>query len=306
MDTCGDRCAELSGLAWNGDTLILLPQYPKRFSPEADGCLFGIGKDRICSFLDGRSSSPISPQPIPLIAPGVRDGTEHFQGYEAIAIVGSRVYLTIEAGARDSNSPEPARGYLIAGRIESDPAAVHLDLETLTPIPPQAGLPNMSYETLVPMAGGILAIHEVNGANVNASPTGYLFDLELRGHSALRFPAIEYRITDATYSDSEGRFWVINYFWPGDERILKPARDDLIDGRNVGSAHARGTVVERLVELRCDKSEIVRTKAEPIELKLLDGQQARNWEGVVRLDDRGFLIVTDRHPSTMVGFVSIE
>jgi hypothetical protein len=33
------------------------------------------------------------------------------------------------------------------------------------------------------------------------------------------------------------------------------------------------------------------------------GGLGRNWEGLVRLDDRGFLLVTDLFPGTILGFV---
>jgi len=35
----------------------------------------------------------------------------------------------------------------------------------------------------------------------------------------------------------------------------------------------------------------------------LPGNDARNWEGIVRLDNRGFLLATDKFPTTILGFV---
>jgi hypothetical protein len=43
----------------------------------------------------------------------------------------------------------------------------------------------------------------------------------------------------------------------------------------------------------------------PLYLRLnLDGE-SRTWEGIVRLDDIGFLLVTDSFPRTIFGFVRI-
>jgi len=41
----------------------------------------------------------------------------------------------------------------------------------------------------------------------------------------------------------------------------------------------------------------------PVELELIDAQTSRNWEGIARLDKRGFLVVTDEHPGTILAFI---
>ena len=46
---------------------------------------------------------------------------------------------------------------------------------------------------------------------------------------------------------------------------------------------------------------IQRTDKSPIQLEL--GLLPRNWEGIVRLDNRGFLLVTDQYPVTILAFV---
>jgi hypothetical protein len=42
----------------------------------------------------------------------------------------------------------------------------------------------------------------------------------------------------------------------------------------------------------------------PIQMELTS-DDARNWEGLVRLDERGFLIMTDKFPETILGFVTM-
>ena len=60
--------AELSGLAWQGDNLILLPQYPDRFGKD-DGILFSIPKSVILDVVDGKSKGPITPTFIQFLHP---------------------------------------------------------------------------------------------------------------------------------------------------------------------------------------------------------------------------------------------
>ena len=43
----------------------------------------------------------------------------------------------------------------------------------------------------------------------------------------------------------------------------------------------------------------------PIQLEL-DKDSPRNWEGIVRIDDIGFLIATDKHPEMILGFVPVK
>jgi hypothetical protein len=43
----------------------------------------------------------------------------------------------------------------------------------------------------------------------------------------------------------------------------------------------------------------------PLQLQLLGDIAPRNWEGLVRLEQRGFLLVTDKYPMTFLGFVPL-
>ena len=60
-EAAGKR-SEISGLAWYKNHLILLPQYPDRFSNH----FFAIPKNRIEAFLNKKSSNPIIPIKIPV------------------------------------------------------------------------------------------------------------------------------------------------------------------------------------------------------------------------------------------------
>lgn len=291
--------AEVSGLAWYRDHLIILPQYPDRFSSGADGRIFAISKGRILAFLDGNSRAPILPREIPFVAVGVEEKIKGFEGYEAIAFKGNRVFMSIE-----SKPGEQMMGYLISGEVATDLSAVRLNPESLREIPPQAHLENMSNEALLVVKDRVVSLYEANGVNINANPSAYVFDLSLRALGTLSCPQIEYRITDASSPDSEGRFWVMNFLYPGDRAKLKPAPDVWAATYGLGPTHSRSATVERLVEFQYTDTQILATRRAPIQLELLEDGRARNWEGLVRLDQRGFLLMTDRYPKTILGFVS--
>jgi len=64
--------------------------------------------------------------------------------------------------------------------------------------------------------------------------------------------------------------------------------------------------IERLLELQFTTEGVMRTDTPPIDLQLLEGNLARNWEGIVRLQSEeldGFLLVTDFFPETIFAFV---
>jgi hypothetical protein len=293
-----DKDAEVSGLAWCGDHLIVLPQYPGRFASQDDGQIFAIPKKDILAFLDSTSDAPITPQAVAFAAPGLAQQITGFEGYEAIAFQGDRVFVTIE-----SKSGGSMLGYLVAGEISPDLSTLYLDATTLTEIPPQADLGNMTDETLLVAGDRLITIYEANGATVNPEPVARLFDLSLSPLDPVPFPTIEYRITDATGLDSGGRFWALNYLWPGDEAKLEPATDALAAKYGAGPTHARFTTVERLVEFQYTETGIALVDTPPIQLELIGDDHSRNWEGVVRLDDRGFVLMTDMYPETILGFV---
>lgn len=311
---CAERDAEISGLSWFGDDLVLLPQYPGRFSAAADtitvdgegrrmGALCVLAKADLVAFVEGRSRSALHPRLVPFEAAGLAREAEGYEGYEAIAFQDDRVYLAIE-----SAGTEAMQGYLVQGTVrvtDGRLAGVRLDTRSLVPLPARTRLSNLSYETLLATPRGIVALQEANGVAVNPTPEAYLFDAALHLRDSLDVPTLEYRLTDATSLDDEGRFWGLNYFYPGDQGTLRPGPDSLELVYGTGRTHQREPVVERLVEFRLEGDRIVRTERSPIPLQLLGGNRARNWEGIARLDDLGFILATDKYPATILAFVAL-
>jgi hypothetical protein len=290
--------AELSGLAWFGDWLVMLPQYPQRMSPRGQpGVLFGLPGKAIRAYLEGASQEPLIPTEIGLTSPDLEALIPDYEGFEALAFIGDRVFLTIESGELG-----PMMSYLIAGTVSSDFAEIRLDAETLLRIPPQADLINRGEEALLVCGDRLLSLFETNGSLIVSHPVARSFDPETLTVRTIPFPNIEYRITDATPADDSGRFWALNTFYPGDLFIF-PQSDPIADQYGEGATHARELAVERLVKLQVGTESVALVETPPIQLELLDSFQGRNWEGLAELPGKGFLLVTDRNPETILAFV---
>jgi hypothetical protein len=289
--------SEISGLAWYRDHLVLLPQYPKRGGKGRDGSLWSIPKSDILAYLTGNISAPLKPTSIPLDAGGIDKRIPGFEGFEAIVFLNDQVFLTIEAHGGAS-----MRGYLIKGEISPDLSAIHLDPASLTENYLQANWVNSSDESILIATGEVLTLYELNGLELNPKPHATRFDTDLNLLGNIPYPRIEFRVTDATQLDDQLRFWVINYFFPGDQEQATD-QDLLAQQYGRGATHAGSQIVERLVELQYSPQSITLVETPPIQLQLRSDGEARNWEGIVRLDEMGFLLVTDKYPETILGFV---
>jgi len=287
-----DASVEVSGLAWHGDSLILLPQYPERFG-EGDGVLFALPKADILNYLDGKSTAPLTPVSIKLSAAGLKESIPNFQGYEAIGFHGDQVFMTIEAG-----EGADMHGYLVSGTIAEN--EIKLDASKVIEIPMPIDSENHTDEALVVTDDKVLTFYELNGADLVPQPAAQVFNFELNPETSISLPQLEYRLTDAAFAD--GKIWVINYFFPGDTDML-PKVDPLAETYGEGATHAKYDQVERLVELSYNDSGITLTNTAPIQMAL--EEDARNWEGLVMLDQRGFLVATDKYPGTLLGFVEM-
>ncbi len=291
------RSAEYSGMAWYGETLVLLPQYPNRFTAQAedaDGALFVLSQEEILNALE--TASPLEPRALPLWWGDLPRQIPGFEGFEALAFDGETAYLTIEA------SPGSMKGYLVRGFIAPDLSALRIDVDSLTEISLPADIPNKSDESLLLTPQGVAAFYEVNGARLNPAPAAQVFSSQMAPVAQVSFPRLEYRLTDVSTLDAQGVFWGINYFYPGDVEQRTPD-DPLAVQYGLGETHAHSEIVERLVAFRWNETGITLLPQAPIYLQLATDGEARNWEGLVRLPGRGFLLVTDKYPETLLGFV---
>lgn len=291
-----DPRAEVSSLVWHNDELIIMPQSPDIFGGGENLGFFHISQDRIDAYLEGRDTSPLEPLKVECRAPGLLGIIQGFDGLEAMGVVGDYCYFTVEA-----KEDTAMAGYLVSGRYDVVGEVVIMDMTRLTSIPLGLNIYNIAEESLLVDGQRLLTFSEANGINVNPEPRAKAFDLDLNYLGSLPFPQIEYRVTDTTAQDENGRFWVINYFYPPDRRKLDPAPDP--ESAEPGARPVPDTCVERLLELQLTADDkIVRTKTPPINLTLGQGD-CRNWEAIVRYRDLGFLIMTDQYPGTLLAFV---
>ncbi len=284
--------AEISSMAWYGDYLILMPQYPNRFGDN----LFWLAKADILAYLYNEIPGPLVPTPIPFRGEDLPTILFGYEGLEGIDFLGEQAFFTVES------RPDTMLGYLLAGEIAPDMSEIRVDTTNLVPIQPQAELANMTDETILMVDDRVITIYEANGANVNPNPVAHVFGTDLIEQPSIPFPNVEYRINDATLLDADGIFWAINYFWPGDQKLL-PIPDPIAAKWGAGPTHSQTAVVERLLPMRYTPEGITLADVPPVQLALIGGIIARNWEGLVLMDDLGFLLVTDKHPSTILAFV---
>lgn len=275
--------SELSSLAWHGDTLFLVAEEPR-------SGLYLLERSAINGFLSGESEEPLLPRQVPIERAEVLRDVPYFDGIEALAFEGDFAYFLME-----SRRGCTMEAYLARGVVNAESKVITLD-----DAPPVAiGLAhqacNLSAESIVIHGGRVLLLEEANGKNLVAAPMAHVFSPTLEKLASLPLPSIDYRLTDATEPDVAGRFWVINYLWPPERRLLNPA-DDPEDP---------DAPVEMLMEFQIGDAGIDRTATPPINLRQgrAPNTEPHNWEGVVRLDDLGFLVVTDTFPQTVLGFV---
>jgi hypothetical protein len=294
--------AQLSGMAWHGDTLVLLPQYPVRQEDGTAIVLFAIKRDALLAVLDGRQRGPLTPRPVPLAEPAFEELAKKlpgWEGFEAIAFSEGRVFLTVEARVGGK-----MRGYLLSGTVDPTLSSVRLDTSKVAVVnpPPKTDVPNQAEEALVVTGQQVLTLYEANGQALNAAPRAHAFSLDLQPRGTLGFPQVEYRITDASAPDAQGRFWAINYFFPKDRDMF--ARDEPLAARyGRGPTHARCEAVERLLRFQRSEDGITLVEEAPLYLKLREDCTGRNWEGIAVLEGRGLLLATDTYPETLLGFV---
>ena len=284
-----NRESEVSGLAWYGDHLILLPQYPETLGNN----IFALPKADILAAMASETAIPLEPISIPFNAPDFAEQIDGFEGFEAIAFRGNQAY--------EVETREAAKGYVLIGTLESDLTEFAVEPTQRAESLALANSPNKADEAILLTDEQIVSIYEVSGQQLTPEPRMHTFDYDLMPRPSIAFPNIEYRITDATALDENNRFWVINYFFSGDRDLL-PERDPLTIRYGRGTTHRQYQSVERLIELAYTDSGIRLTSTPPIQLELTDA--GRNWEGIVRLDNDGFLIITDKFPETILGFVA--
>ena len=287
---------EISGMDWYNDNLIILPE-------NLNGYVFAIKKSELDSRINGNDTTTIYPKKVEFHTPNYKKLVPGFDSFEAIAFRGYEVYLTIEIRFADSMGCLLARGH-----IDEQTLAITVPEQNLTIIDVPTFVDNMSYESLVIDDDRVIAIFEANGDSLIEAP--YALSVNSSGNDIIKYPlsSINYRIADATRIDKNNRFWVINYFFPGDKKTLKPSNDILALKYGNGPSHGRSSRVERLIEYEIKNGKVLLTKSAPIEIELEGEKTSRKWEALARYGNQGFIIATDKYPKphTLLAFLPNE
>jgi hypothetical protein len=284
---------EISGMDLYKDQIMLLPE-------NLGGFLYMISKGEILNALEKKEEILIEPKQPAFHTPDYSKFIPGFEGLEAIAFNGNNVYITLE-----SKDDKMMRGYLAWGTIDPTTKEVTIPKKNLLELETPIQVNNMTFESLLIHNDHIILFYETQGINLQKSVWQYRVSLADFSVSKIEFPNIEYRITDVSRVDDQNHFWAINYYWPGDAKHLKPAPDPIVMKIKEGKSHQNSDVVERLIEFEFKEDKIQLSGREPIQIEL-DEKASRNWEGIVRLDDRGFLVATDKYPEMILGFIPFK
>lgn len=303
--------SQISTLAWCQDYLVLLPQKPgfETLNPNDDGTntqlvskaphyLYTIKKSAIEKYLDTANPKPLAAKQIVLDDTELQALLPGFDGYESLNCSGNQFWFSVET----IHTLQEYRTTIYAAQanLNSEKPKITINPKPFAVLGSLSNTPNHSHEASVIINNKLVSIHEINSAAIVGTAHVAQTDLKTGKVSELAFPNIPFRITDASAADDQNRFWVSNYHYPGSSLFFL---EDLKQYKAVGKTHKTHQQVERLIEFQLLDNKIVRTKTKPFYLQL-NSKNGRNWEGLVRLNKDGFLLITDQHPSTVLGFVA--
>jgi len=289
---------ETSSIAWVGDELFFFPQFPHLFSDKYDGVVYKLSKEEIINYLNSEKKTKLKPKEVYFIAPDLKEILrKKGGGIEAAIFVDNSIYLAVEYVRQDSSF-----AYLLKGNYSKEENIIRINNEKVQKINLPYNINNLTVESLTFINERIIAICELNGKNIPGNSFAPSFDKELNFIENIKIDNIEYRVTDATYINSDSSFYVMNYNYPGEAKIIKPAKDAIAIKYGVGKLHSETDIVERIIKLKLTKDGIKISDDIPIYLKL-NINNGRNWEGIVKLDDLGFLIITDAIKEQIFAFV---
>jgi hypothetical protein len=289
--------AELSSLTRDGERVILLPQYPMRFAAEGHlGALFVLDETDVDAAIGGARGA-LRPRPLWLDG-DVSAYRAGFEGFEAIALDGDDVWLTVEA-----KGEARMRSLVLHGRIDRDANTIRLDAEPFAVWDGQTPIGNAGPEgAFVDREHRLVVLDEANGAQVAPHAQVRVVGLEPGAQQTAPMATLEYRVTDATTLGEDGLVWALNYLWPGSAAKYRPAPDAVAAAYPPPADHRAAEHVERVVPLRWDGASLkVAADVAPLWLPLVP-DRPRNWEGIARFGS-GFLVATDQHPSTQLAWI---
>lgn len=283
-----EKYHQYSGLATSNKRLYLLPQNDT-FSKE--WVIYSIKLDSIQLSINKTIPQDSLPYKTIHINKNGFSKSYGFQGFEAIVIKDSTVYLLVETDTANKFC------YIVKGKLNESENTITLNEKCWELQRPSEKIYNAGFESLawIESENKLLALYEFNG-NASAGQIGYLIDTSFASAPELvnSVSQLFFRLTDIFYQN--GEICGINLHWNGDYKryknnILKKeirskvpelgnllanninALKDSCYAAIVKTANFRTSQwkVERLIGMKCDDN---------------------NWEGLVRFE-KGFLIISD-------------
>ena len=231
---------------------------------------------------------PLRPRRIPTATGEIPHAIRAYDGLEAIVIRGDRCFVLAEFGS--ATAAWGAR--LVAGSIERTRSGIRFEHIASAEIRGPSTRANFTAESLVLAGNECWVIDELNGRRITDRPVLRRYSLDLEFLGELPMPALEYRVTDATGLDADGRFSVLDVFWPADAGLVMP--------------EVESGPVERIIPLRQVGDRIELDLSRPVlDLRGSRVDAMHNWEGVVRWGEVGFLLVTDEYPQDLLAYVAL-
>tara|TARA_R110002073_G_scaffold162145_4_gene317892 strand:- start:349 stop:1335 length:987 start_codon:yes stop_codon:yes gene_type:complete len=280
-----------SGMTWCGPWLVLLPQYPQ-------GKVIGFTEQQLSEGLDGKPLT--APKVLPFQENKTAELIPDFEGYEGLICQKERAWLLAETNSRKKET----RSYLIPADFNNEDLGFKLHPRRAIAVPSTELEPNLGNEAIALVGEHIFSFYEHNSNEHFSETLANLIDPSPLLLNQIPIVDIPFRITDATNADTDNRLWVLNYFYTGDTHMQR-RKDPIQEQFGSAPTHRQAGWVERILELKVNTQGIQLSGRPPVNLHLKTGQ-GRNWEGLARFGNRGFLVVTDRFPETIFGFVPYE
>ncbi|MCG8453450.1 MAG: hypothetical protein MI717_09750 [Spirochaetales bacterium] len=230
---------------------------------------------------------------MPISIPKSLEEIDGYEGFEAITFDGDEVYLTIEVDRPNKMLAYIVKGMVTPNGIVVSPKALRVD------VPEQYD--NMGLEGLTMYDRKLLALFEVNNEQLPSASSAYLCPKSFEECTPISMQNLEYRVTGLTRPSRSGEIWAINMVVEYYSDMLKSNRKNNPCNEISGAIKNYPT----LVPLNICTEGVFRDMTYPVlcvKPHPAMGDQP-NFEGLVRLDDKGFLIITDQYPTTVFGFV---
>jgi hypothetical protein len=291
-----NRRAEYSGMCKYNDKVILLPQYPSFFrNIVGTDIIFMLTNQQLNEAIKKKGKTELKAKQIKVVNNLSYKLLPGYEGFEAICYDGQYFYIAVEFNSTTNQSG------LLKAQLRNNDTELHILNEQSIVLDLPANVFNASYESIFLHNDSLYLIYEANGARINKKQIVKKVSKDFSSIEDITIEPIEFRITDVTDFDENGKGWAINYFWPGDLEKYNPEDDSIDNLYDYCNNIEQG--IERIIPLKIEDDAIsIDFMREPIYIKRKVLDYSSNWEGIVKTE-AGFLIVTDKFPHTILRYI---